>query len=81
MASHGKPKEIISNNASQFQLASDTIDRFWRPVLSEYGVVSYMYAANESIKRKYIVELAPWMGGFYERLIDPYEKQLEPTIY
>ena len=48
LASHGKPKEIISDNASQFKLASDTIDKLWRLILSEKNVV--FYAANESIK-------------------------------
>ena len=53
---HGKPKEIISDNASQFKLASDVIEKVWRQILSEKDVLSY--AANESIKWKFIVELA-----------------------
>ena len=78
LASHGKPKEIISDNASQFKLASDTIDKLWKLILSEKDVVSY--AANDSIKWKYIVELAPWMGGFYERLIGLVNRSLRKAI-
>lgn len=67
MARHEKPEEIISDNASQFKLASETKDKFWRQILKEKEVVTY--AASENIKWKYIIELAPWMGGFYDRLI------------
>ena len=38
------------------------------------------YAANESIKWKFIVELAPWMGGFYERLIGLVKRSLRKAI-
>ena len=67
MARRGKPKEIISDNASQFKLASDVMNKLWRNILSKNDELSY--ATNEYIKWKYIVELAPWMGGFYERFI------------
>ena len=61
LSQHGKPTEIISDNASQFRLASDVIEKVWRQILTEKDVLSY--AANEGIKWKFIVELAPWMGG------------------
>ena len=67
LARHGKPDKLISHNASQFKLASAAIDKLWQQILTEEDVVSY--SASENIKWKYIVELAPWMGGFYERLI------------
>ena len=35
LARHGTPKEIISDNASQFKLASDVINKLWRNILSE----------------------------------------------
>ena len=78
VARHGTPKEIISDNASQFKLASDVINKFWRNILSENDVLSY--ATNENIKWKYIVELAPWMGGFYERLIGLVKRSLRKAI-
>ena len=64
VAKHGKPEEIISD-ASQFKLASDVKNKLWRNILSENDVL--LYATNENIKWNYIVELALWMGGFYER--------------
>ena len=78
LSQHGKPKEIISDTASQFKLASDIIEKVWRQILSEKDVLSY--AANESIKWKFIVKLAPWMGGFYERLIGLVKRSLRKAI-
>ena len=60
LSQHGKPKEIISDNASQFKLASDVIEKVWRQILSEKDVLSY--AANESIKWKFSSSLHGWEG-------------------
>lgn len=64
---HGSPRSIISDNASQFRLAAETIDKIWGQILIEPHVISY--SVTERIRCKFIVELAPWMGGFYERLV------------
>ena len=37
-------------------------------------------AFNASVKRKYIVELSPWMGGFYQRLIGLVKRSLRKAI-
>ena len=78
VARHGSPREILSDNASQFKLAQDTIDKLWGQVLTESDIISY--SANERIKWTFIVELAPWMGGFYERLISLVKRSLRKTI-
>ena len=78
VARHGTPLEIISDNASQFKLAQDTIDKLWGQVLTESDIISY--SADERIKWNFIVELAPWMGGFYERLIGLVKRSLRKTI-
>ena len=78
LSRHGKPREIVSDNASQFKLASETFDRLWEQVLTQNDVLSY--AANEGIKWKFIAELAPWMGGFYERLVGLVKRTLKKTI-
>ena len=67
LSRHGKPKEISSDNASHFKLASETLDKLWGQILTHDNVMSYI--ANEGITWKYFVEFAQWMGGFYERLV------------
>ena len=57
LASRGKPQEIISDKASQFKLASETVNELWRQILTHDDVISYV--ANENINWKFIVELAP----------------------
>ena len=54
MARHGKPNRIISDNAAQFKLASDTIRKLWGQILTEEDTVSY--AANENIQWIFTVE-------------------------
>ena len=74
VACHGKPNRIISDNAAQFKLASETINKVWRQILTEEDIVSY--SANENIQWVFTVELAPWMGGFYERLVGIVKRSL-----
>ena len=78
IARHGKPNRIISDNAAQFKLASDTISKLWRQILTEENTMSY--AANENIQWIFTVELAPWMGGFYERLVGIVKRSLRKAI-
>ena len=67
IARRGKPVEIISDNAPQFKVAKTLLDRLWFQALSDVSVQSYI--SKEGINWKFIVQLAPWMGGFYERLV------------
>ncbi|KAL9958393.1 hypothetical protein ACROYT_G035399 [Oculina patagonica] len=74
----GKPKEIISDNASQFKLAKSTVDEAWKFATTSPDMQSYL--ANEEIKWSFIIELAPWMGGFYERLVGLVKQALRKSI-
>ena len=42
------PYEIFSDNASQFELANDTIDKLWGQVLKETDIISY--SVNKKIR-------------------------------
>ena len=78
IARRGKPKEIISDNASQFKLAKSTVDEAWQFATTSPDTQSYL--ANEGIKWSFIIELAPWMGGFYERLVGLVKQALRKSI-
>ena len=66
LATRGKPKQIISDNASQFKVVKSTVEDAWE--LSTTSPDTQSYLANEGIKWSFTIELAPWMGGFYARL-------------
>ena len=38
------------------------------------------YAANENIPWAFTIELASWMGGFYETLVDIVKRSLRKAI-
>lgn len=78
IARRGTPKEIIPDNASQFKLAKSTADIVWEKVIQDPTVQSYV--AEQRIKWNFIVELSPWMGGFYERLVGSCKMALRKSI-
>ena len=78
VARHGKPRKVISDNAAQFKLASDTIKKLWGQILTEDDVISY--AANQNVQWEFTVELAPWMGVFYERLVGLVKRSLRKAL-
>ncbi len=63
----GKPVEIISDNATQFKLSKNILEKLWDQLKTDKDVQSYI--SSQGINWKFIVQLAPWMGGFYERLV------------
>ena len=74
----GKPSEIISDNAPQFKLAQQAIEKVWKEDNVDEDVVNYV--AEEGIQWKYITEYAPWMGGFYERMVQSVKKALRKCL-
>lgn len=66
------PHQIISDNAQQFKVARTTFNKAWSNAESEYAV-------GQGIQWKFIVELAPWMGGFYERMVGLTKRSLQKT--
>ena len=62
-ARRGLPSTIISDNAKTFKSAAKEIRMLLRsPRFNEYF-------RNKEVKWKFIVELAPFQGGFWERLV------------
>lgn len=57
---------IYSNNALTFKRASRDLAEL-RKILRHSEVVNHF--ANATIEGSFIVERAPWWGGFYERLV------------
>jgi len=67
---YGEKREtplISLDSAPQFKIAKTAIDKAWKETISNHEVQSY--TANQGIEWNFLVELALWMGGFYERLV------------
>ena len=78
VARYGTPAFIISDNAKQFKLSKTIIDKTWEKITKDDDMLSY--AANEGIEWKFIVNLAPWMGGCYERMIGLVKRSLRKSL-
>lgn len=78
VALYGAPEQIYSDNASQFKLAKETVDKAWIDVQSDVEVQSYV--ANKNIEWNFITTNAPWMGGFYESLVGLVKRALRKTL-
>lgn len=66
VAVRGLPKLIVSDNATQFKLTADVLT-------SDYCILN-------NLRWKFIPELAPWFGGFYERLIGIVKHSMKRTL-
>ena len=67
IARHGTPREIILDNAPQFKHTKSMMETAWEKIVKNQTVQSYV--AEQGTKWTFIVELSPWMGGIYERLV------------
>ncbi|XP_065067415.1 uncharacterized protein LOC135692987, partial [Rhopilema esculentum] len=73
-ARRGTPSLLISDNAKTFKSASKEITKLLRsPKLTEYFTI-------RGVKWKFIVELAPFYGGFWERLIRSTKRCLTKVV-
>ena len=59
--------DLISDNAKQFKVVKTTLDKAWRKMVTSSEVSNY--SVRQKNQWKFVVELAPWMGEFYERLV------------
>ena len=75
----GIPHQIISDNATQFKLAKKVLSKAHQQSVNECEEVNN-YLSKQGIQWRLIVELAPWMGGFYERLVGLTKRALRKAV-
>ena len=78
MARRGRPELIISDNAAQFKLVKTVIDKQWKQLFFDEEVVTYF--SDKGIRWQFTTALAPWQGGFYERLVGLVKRCLRKAI-
>ncbi len=78
IASRGKPKRVLSDNAPQFKLTKSAVDKLWSAIFLDGDFQSYI--SNEGIQWSFTPELSPWMGGVYERLVGLVKRSLRKSI-
>lgn len=78
MARRGRPELIISDNAAQFKLVKTVIDKQWKELSVDERVLAYF--SDKGIKWQFTTTLAPWQGGFYERLVGLVKRCLRKAI-
>jgi len=76
IARRGTPSIIYSDNGTQLVRANKDIQALWKIAVD--GILQY--AAIKGILWKFIVEKAPWWGGFYERMIGTFKQLLWKCI-
>jgi hypothetical protein len=74
-ALYGTPEVIVSDNAAQFRTVEDAMSRMSRSSKSMGDV-----ATDFNVEWRKIPEMAPWMGGFYERLVGIVKRFLKKTL-
>ena len=69
---------MILDNAPHFKVTKNTIDILWENVISNLS--THTYLNNERIKWTLILELSPWIEGFYARIIGITKTSLRKSI-
>ena len=70
----GLPATLLSDNAKTFKSASKEVVKIARA----QEVLHYL--ANNGVTWKFIVDKAPWWGGFWERLVQTVKRPLKKVI-
>ena len=78
VARRGCPSRIWSDNAPQFKHADKTLREVWKSIADDEDVQSFI--ATKGVQWTFIVEHAPWMGGYYERLIGIVKQALRKSL-
>jgi len=72
------PDLVVSDNAAQFKAVDNTIATAFNQMLRMDDVLSHFTTNN--IQWQFIVQSAPWMGGFYERLVGVVKRGMRKAI-
>ena len=78
VARRGIPHLILSDNAKQFKLAKGVLVEAQKEIATSDEVDDYL--SKQGIKWKLMVELAPWMDGFYKRLVGLTKRALRRQV-
>ena len=70
----GLPSTLISDNAKTFKASSKEVVK----IVGSQEVQRYL--TNKRVIWKFIVEKAPWWGGFWERLIQSVKRSIKKTV-
>ena len=74
VARRGLPYRITSDNAKTFKNANKEIGKLLKSAEVQE------YSAQRNIIWKFILERAPWFGGFYERMVQAVKKPLRKIL-
>ncbi|KAL6722921.1 hypothetical protein Aduo_017989 [Ancylostoma duodenale] len=79
IARRGTPDYILSDNATTFCSANDTLQE----VIYARSSVEKLsdFFANRKITWKFITPLSPWKGGFYERLVGLFKSAFRKAVH
>ena len=78
IARRGTPIEITLDNAPQFKVTKTVIDKAWEEIVTNQDVMCY--TTNQKIRWNFIIEYAPWIGGFYEILVAMVKSAIRKSI-
>ncbi|KAK6750874.1 hypothetical protein RB195_002690 [Necator americanus] len=78
IARRGTPDLIISDNATTFRSANDSLQStiYNRKAIEKIST----QLANRKIEWRFITPLSPWKGGFYERLVGLFKSAFKKAI-
>ena len=78
VARRGMPELVITDNAPQFKVTDAAFQRAFNNTINSTDVLTYL--SRNCIRWQFIVESAPWMGGFYEQLVGTVKRALRKVI-
>ena len=70
----GTPVSITSDNAKTFKRANKDLAQLFRTTKAQD------FVANQGITWNFILEKAPWWGGYYERMIQLVKRRLRKIL-